>query len=181
MDGRLSLNPMAHFDEVGTGLIPVIAIALGMMTHGSASNLLYPPMLGWGRSIDLALNDPKQRARHEVIVACGGLAMNLLLALIFALVGGLLGGSLPAVERLCEIGIIANAGLFMFHLLPIPPLDGWVFLCNLTRLSANTLEAWARWGFIVFLLVINFTPLGFIFFGLIRFVAFPFFSLMSAL
>lgn len=168
MEGRLTLNPLAHFDEIGTGLIPLLNLVL---SHAGA-----PPLLGWGKPLALAYPNPKSRARHEMAIVSGGLAMNLLLALGF----GLLGGVAPSVglHRVCEAGIWVNAGLFVFHLLPIPPLDGAVFFKHLSGISDEAFVAYSQWAFWVFFITINLTPLGKIVQAMILLVGAPFYALM---
>jgi Zn-dependent protease len=119
MLGRLSLNPIKHIDPVGTILVPALML------------IFTPYIFGWAKPVPVAfrnLNNPK---RDMVWVALAGpfanIAMGVFWALIYKLtaMSGLMtsfaGGWLIS---MAEIGIIINALLAAFNLLPIPPLDG---------------------------------------------------------
>jgi Zn-dependent protease len=119
MLGRLSLNPIKHIDPVGTILVPIFLWA----TVGF--------IFGWAKPVPVAfrnLNNPK---RDMVWVALAGPFANIVMGVFWALIykltamSGLMasfaGGWLIS---MAEIGIIINALLAAFNLLPIPPLDG---------------------------------------------------------
>ncbi|MFA5389370.1 MAG: site-2 protease family protein [Candidatus Omnitrophota bacterium] len=112
--GRLTLNPLAHVDPIGTILLPLILIA----THS-------PVLFGWAKPVPVDffnLRDPK---RGMVLVGLAGPAANIIFAVALAL---LLKIPLLAVNYFAAsiiiAGIMANLVLAVFNLLPIPPLDG---------------------------------------------------------
>jgi Zn-dependent protease len=150
--GKLTLNPIAHFDQVG-GTILVISILLTGFPFGFAQTPVNPRNL---------------RGRHgDAVVAIAGPVSNLLIAAIFAIPlrillanPGLAGSS--ALEVATLLGFIVQGSLILgvFNLIPIPPLDGGTIL--LSYLSPRT--AWqvrpflAQYGF--FLIILLIVPLG---------------------
>jgi Zn-dependent protease len=112
--GRLTLNPLAHIDPIGTIFLPIILI----MTHS-------PVLFGWAKPVPVDffnLNNPK---RDMVWVGLAGPAANVLFAIVLALLLKipLLMASHFAVSVITA-AIMANLVLAVFNLLPIPPLDG---------------------------------------------------------
>jgi Zn-dependent protease len=118
--GRLTLNPLAHIDPFGTILLPAIFI----LTAGVA-------FFGWARPVPINparfRRDVSVRFGVAVSAAAGPLA-NVALGLLAALVLGAMNRSgmevPPALVHLLTAGMAVNAGLAVFNLLPIPPLDG---------------------------------------------------------
>jgi Zn-dependent protease len=127
--GRLTLNPIAHIDLIGTILLPALLII---------SNA--PFLFGYAKPVPVNfqnLNNPK---RDMVWVALAGPAMNLLLALGCVLVlkfglpliasGAIHSSSSALVEFLSPValmaknGVLINIVLAVFNALPLPPLDG---------------------------------------------------------
>jgi Zn-dependent protease len=108
--GRVTLNPLAHLDPIGT-LLPVLLILSG-------SSFVF----GWGKP---AVFDPfnlRHPKRDSAIIALAGPASNLLLATICSVIIRL-SGSLLLINLLLPF-IFINVSLAVFNLLPIPPLDG---------------------------------------------------------
>lgn len=122
MLGRVSMNPMAHLDWIGTILFPAMAIGSGM------------PLLGWAKPVPVNPRKYRNYVRGDVLVSIAGVAMNALLAVAFALLCAVImqvaqrAGGVPDLVatffRMCLYGVIGNIGLIVFNLLPIPPLDG---------------------------------------------------------
>lgn len=104
--GRLSLNPLAHLDLLGT----IFLVFAGF---------------GWGKPVPIDLRKLKNPLRDEVLIALAGPASNFLLAIVLGLLFRLLSPFLsPALNLLWLLIIILNLRLGIFNLLPIPPLDG---------------------------------------------------------
>ncbi len=162
LSGRLTLNPIAHVDPIGTILVP---LSLFMMTRNFASG---PIVFGWAKPVPVNplrfRRDITMRNGMSLVAASGPLA-NIVLALLFAGVVhgcGTLSGSLA--EGLCMISIHAvmvNLFLAFFNFIPIPPLDGSKVLLHF--LSPNFAHAILRlepYGFILVIMLFNYTPLG---------------------
>ncbi len=117
-EGRLSLNPFAHLDPIGT----LMLVTLGF---------------GWGKPVHV---DPRNYSRKmsmdagEALVSAAGPIMNFIMALIFTLIYCAIYKFAAASFLMSTIGrvlmtIIAstisiNIGLGVFNLIPLPPLDG---------------------------------------------------------
>jgi Zn-dependent protease len=137
--GRVSLNPTAHIDPIGTVLFPLIA----MLSH--------VPILGWAKPVPVNLRNLRHARRDYMLVAAAGPVSNLLLATLTALVWGLLspaqGGLL---SLLLEIMLRLNVLLAVFNMIPVPPLDGGNVLAGLlpARMAVQ-LDRVRPWGFLV--------------------------------
>lgn len=116
MQGRLTLDPMAHVDPIGTILLPLLGIPFG-----------------WAKPVPvnpLRFDRKYSMETGMVITAMAGPASNLVLAVACAVVFGLMLRFAPAmamqdgVRALFQFGIQINVALAIFNLLPIPPLDG---------------------------------------------------------
>lgn len=112
--GRLTLNPLAHIDPVGTIFLPLVLI----ITHS-------PVLFGWAKPVPVDffnLNNPK---RDMIWVGLAGPAANIIFAIALSLLLKipLLTTSHLAVSVITT-AIMANLVLAVFNLLPIPPLDG---------------------------------------------------------
>ncbi len=122
--GRLTLNPIKHIDLIGTVLMPIAAFAGGL------------PLIGWAKPVMVNRGNFRNPYRDDAIVSAAGPASNLGLALIILAVlsitinlAGIEAEGLVITTML--YGIYLNIFLFIFNLLPIPPLDGSHILFNL--------------------------------------------------
>lgn len=144
--GRVTLNPMAHTDKWGTIILPLILIFSG-------STMLF----GWGKPVYVSLPNPKTRMRDDLLSTLAGPGMNLLLALAFTIIltGGALYGSKEALE-IGRLGLVVNCMLFVFNMIPIPPLDGSHFLRYALNISNEAYVKLEQYGFIVLFALIFF-------------------------
>jgi Zn-dependent protease len=146
--GRLSLNPIVHFDPLG-----------GTLT---ALSLMFSPILiGWAKPTPVNPSNFRDRRNGDVIVALAGPASNLVMATIGAFVFRLIAQTgllleLPQNVVLAVYYFVAfNVLLAIFNLIPIPPLDGSSLLYRVLPPE----QAWrirpllAQYGFIVILAV----------------------------
>jgi Zn-dependent protease len=121
-EGRITLNPIAHIDPIGTVLIPLVQIF--------ASGI---PLIGWAKPTPYNpgnFNRDVTTARGHVLVASAGPLSNLVLALAFTALL-FVGARATGLEALGDgglalllIGVQMNVALGIFNLFPLPPLDG---------------------------------------------------------
>ena len=151
MQGRVTLNPFAHTDPIGTIALPAIMIFL---SPGFG-------LIGWGKPVQISLPNPKTRRMDDIYITLAGPAMNLVLCFVFAVIGGL-GNFDPKTQevviRFLIGGIYLNAGLVVFNLIPIPPLDGSRLALRLGLYSEELFLNLARWGFIILIILVNLPP-----------------------
>jgi Zn-dependent protease len=150
-EGRVSLNPLVHIDPIGTVLLPLMMIFL---PSGIGSFLL-----GWAKPVPVNLNNLRNPKVDDILITMAGPWMNLLLAVV--LIGLAKIGLLTDAKALTEFsyrGAITSLALFFFNLLPIPPLDGSRVMRVLVGMSHETFAQLARFGFLMIIVVINFTP-----------------------
>jgi Zn-dependent protease len=169
--GRVTLNPVAHIDPVGTVFLPLLMIFLN---PGFA-------IFGWGKPVQVSLPNPKTRARDDMLITAAGPLANLVIALLVAGFAGLLFWVMPDAilsVSLLKVIILLNCLLFLFNLIPVPPLDGSHFLKHAIGMRDQTYAEFARYGFILILVLINLPAFSSLFFGvLLPHLAFFFFSL----
>lgn len=107
-DGRLTLNPLAHLDPMGTLLLVLIGF-------------------GWGKPVQFNPYNLKYQRFGPALVSLAGPLSNLILIIIFIIALKLLlvaGIATAPVQELFTIAILLNMVLMMFNLIPIAPLDG---------------------------------------------------------
>lgn len=115
--GRISLNPFKHVDPFGTFILPAILI----LTRS-------PFVFGWAKPVPVNFGRLRNPKRDMVWVAAAGPAVNLFLALLSArliyIVPELSGGTAEWAFDTLRNSLFLNAILFVFNLIPVPPLDG---------------------------------------------------------
>ncbi|TNJ64108.1 site-2 protease family protein [Paenibacillus hemerocallicola] len=150
--GRVTLNPRVHLDVLGTILIFIAGFGWAKPVPVNRGRFKYPRLMG-------------------IIVSAVGPLSNLLLAFIGVLIvhiimaAGLLDGASKGVAdaialfltRLVELNLV----LFIFNLIPLPPLDGYRIIEDLApthiRLKMAKNE---QWGIFIFLMLIFIPPLS---------------------
>jgi len=145
-DGRVTLNPLAHLDTVGTVLVPLIN--LFVFRSGFA-------FIGWGKPVMINTANFRNRRGGELLVTLAGPAVNLLVALVAIVVGALTVGAFPRLGELVRGLVVMNVGFAVFNLLPIPPLDGGTVLRHAVGMREETYYSLARWSGILLLVVVN--------------------------
>lgn len=110
-EGRLSLNPLSHIDPLMTVALPIITIVLFQVPILAAKPVPFNPA------------NVKYEEFGAALIAAAGPFSNLVLAIISALLLNVLTAGTFIAEVL-TVFMILNVALFVFNLLPIPPLDG---------------------------------------------------------
>jgi len=113
--GRVTTNPLAHIDPIGTIVIPAVLY----LTTGFAFGYAKPLPVNYGQ-----MRNPK---RDMAWVALAGPGANFLMALAWMIMGILLQYfqvSEPFPNKVADAGVITNLVLLALNLIPIPPMDG---------------------------------------------------------
>lgn len=179
--GRVTLNPVAHIDPLGTLAIPGMMIFLPLLFGGLPFGLI-----GWGKPVQVSLSNAKTRRTDDILITLSGPGMNFLLALVGAIIFGALWGinseMIPeTVYDFFLMFIMVNCSLAVFNLIPLPPLDGSRVLRYAVGMTEETFNKIARNAWWILLLAINLPPenpvLGMIFRPVVGFFAKGFFYL----
>ena len=145
--GRMTLNPMPHIDPIGTILLPLVSIFAGGI------------LFAWAKPLPLNFRAFKTRNDFIKVFAAGPLA-NIALAFFWGLIfkiATMLGGISYAVPlaAMAQAGIFISAGLAVFNLLPIPPLDGGrIAVALLPQQYGQALASIEPYAFIIILLLV---------------------------
>ena len=149
MFGRLTLNPVVHFDPLGGLLLIVSVLSSGFI-------------FGWAKPTPVNPSNLRDRRNSEVLVALAGPASNLVMALLAAVVIRALNAAgilteLPDVAfQVLFYFVLFNILLAIFNMIPIPPLDGSTLLWRF--LPPQLVWQWrpilTQYGFIILLLFI---------------------------
>jgi len=172
--GRVTLDPLVHLDLLGTIIIPFVIIFL---SPGFA-------ILGWGKPVQLSLPNHKTRTRDDILITLAGPMSNLLLAFLTVLVFGLIGNFIFLNESFLQlVATIVNLNclLFLFNLIPIPPLDGSHILKRVAGMSDITFIKFSRFGIFLLLVLINVTSFTTFFYQLLSGITSQFYDLFGIL
>jgi Zn-dependent protease len=113
LEGRLTLNPLAHIDLATTILLPTILVILHL-----------PPILA-AKPVPFNPARVKWDEFGAALIGVAGPLTNLVLAAVAALIFRVLGANLSSfLDNSLQLFAAVNVGLFVFNMIPIPPLDG---------------------------------------------------------
>ncbi|RAV21796.1 site-2 protease family protein [Paenibacillus contaminans] len=149
--GRVTLNPRYHLSLFGTIMIFLIGF-------------------GWPKGVLIDRRNFKNPRLMDIIVTAAGPVSNLIIAFIglllvflfqaFDLKDSISGGSAQAILLFLGLLIQLNMMLFIFNLIPLPPLDGYGIVKNFLPLRTQLkISQYEQWGIYVFLLIVFLPPL----------------------
>lgn len=174
LQGRVTLNPMYHMDLVGTLLFPALAIFGPMIGFGMFGGLL----IGWAKPTPVITRNFRKIVRDDNLTTLAGPFSNALIVLVAFVVltvismatpgghamvlgtfeGGLNMAAPSGLQAFVLIAILAievNLSLFVFNLLPIPPLDGSRIVRNVLPYNAvqvyDRIPLWVSYLLMIFL------------------------------
>jgi len=155
MQGRITLNPIAHIDPVGTVIFPIILAMIGA------------PVFGWAKPVMVNPYNLRNPKKDNMYIAAAGPVSNIIMAIgaviVFILLKqtGFIGSvyvasrGAEAVTLLLLNLILINIFLAIFNLLPIPPLDGSRIVEGVLEGEAlHTYKKIEPYGFIILMAVI---------------------------
>ena len=190
MLGRVTLNPLAHIDPIGTILLPAFLILTGS-----------PFLFGWAKPVPVNFRLLRDQKRDPIYVASAGVATNLALAAASGVLIRIIGFIDPAaiqqaffqglsaqpgdsfqmvlipVTLMCMASIKWNVLLAIFNLIPVPPLDGGRIAVGLLPYGpSQALASVERYGMLIIIALFMFDP-----FGIIRGIIYPVMNLLFSI
>jgi len=145
--GRMTLNPGAHIDPIGTVMLPLMLLVAG-------GNLLF----GWAKPVPVDASRLSHPKRDMMIIAFSGPLMNILCALGIVIILKILLISIAVPYKLALIirsAALLSLFLAFFNLLPISPLDGFSVLYGLLpHRYAREFARTERYGMMILMAII---------------------------
>jgi Zn-dependent protease len=151
--GRLSLDVRKHVDPFGTIVVPILLLLPVLFGRGGLT-------FGYLKPMPIRRENLRNPDRDMTWIALAGIATNLVLAALGAvflrLFGVAAGG---AVERFLLIWVLTNVFLGVFHVVPVPPLDGSRILVRfLSGRARQVYESWDQFGALFILVLLFLIP-----------------------
>lgn len=153
VQGRLTLNPIAHIDPIGFVMLIVVGF-------------------GWGIPVQIDPRFYKHRRRDEALVAVAGVTMNLIIAIVLTVILKLImmtAGNIIYTDAgsiaisMIQYGVLINIILMIFNLLPVPPLDGFNLITQVFNLDRfEWTKTIRRYGYMILLFLVMFNVTGLI-------------------
>jgi Zn-dependent protease len=142
--GRLTINPLAHIDWIGTVLFPLIAMYSGL------------PLIGWAKPVPVNWQNLRAPRKDFAIIAAAGPISNLVIAVSAAVVLTLVPGGdtalsgAPTLAGMLVTVVILNVLLAVFNMIPVPPLDGGNVISGFVPESvARAIDQMRPFGFLI--------------------------------
>jgi Zn-dependent protease len=152
--GRVTLNPIAHIDPIGTLLLPIIAFVASLSDPAVGARIL-----GWGKPVQISLSARSMSRRfsmrtNHLFIAAAGPGMNIVFAIVlsgvFVAIVKFAGGQTLQLAMPVAYIIAMNIGLAFFNLIPCPPLDGGAILKGILPRSLDYInDALEKYGFVI--------------------------------
>jgi Zn-dependent protease len=175
--GRITLNPVAHTDPIGTLLIPMVMFIFAHIN----SPLAAIPLLGWGKPTPVNPLRWKNKDLANVMVSIAGILANMLIAIIAFVIFKIMivtnageqwaPSTQEPVTLFLVYTLIMNVSLAVFNLFPFPPLDGSKILDSILPASMRpALDFLEQYGFIILIVLISLRVTSMIISPVINFV-----------
>ncbi|NQW04513.1 MAG: site-2 protease family protein [Acidobacteria bacterium] len=139
--GRLTLNPLAHVDWIGTVIFPLVGMLSGL------------PLIGWAKPVPVDVRNLRAPRRDFALIALAGPASNIVLAVVAGVFLKMQGGLVPdggatVLTGALALAVFLNVLLAVFNMLPVPPLDGGNVLAGIVpEAAARLIDRLRPYGF----------------------------------
>ncbi|MDR1591089.1 MAG: site-2 protease family protein [Puniceicoccales bacterium] len=145
IEGRLTLNPLAHVSFLGTLVFPLVIFL---------SHLGFLP-IGWGRPVKVNSDNFKHKKWYDILSNLAGLWGNFILGFLILLLGFIIRDKSHSLSYLCSIGTKVNVAIGLFNLIPIPPLDGARILKVVIGIGEEFFKLFSKIGGIMLFILVN--------------------------
>ena len=146
-EGRVTLNPLAHVDWLGTVFLPAITSLLGA------------GFLGWGKPVNTNPYQLRWGMKGLALVALAGPASNVVFTVVLAAAAVFTRNLLPPFAAYAAKGARLSLYLAIFNMAPVPPLDGSKLLLA-AKVPAVVYNELARFGFLLLIVAMSASNLG---------------------
>jgi Zn-dependent protease len=143
-EGRVTLNPLAHVDWLGTVILPLIVALSGA------------GFIGWGKPVNTNPYKLRWGLNGMALVAMAGPASNVIFAVVLL---GAAAHTGEAVSAMCARAARLSFYLAIFNMIPVPPLDGSKLLLA-AHVPVFIYNELARFGFLLILIAMSATSLA---------------------
>ena len=146
-EGRVTLNPLAHVDWLGTAILPF------------ATSLLGYGFLGWGKPVRTETAKLRGGLNGLAVVALAGPFSNVIMAVMLGAIAVAASHAVPAFAEFAAKGVRLSLYLAIFNMLPVPPLDGSRLLLA-ARIPMVVYIELSRVGFMLLIVAMSMTNIG---------------------
>jgi Zn-dependent protease len=146
-EGRVTLNPLAHVDWIGTALLPALTSLFG------------GGFIGWGKPVNTNPSRLRWGLNGLALVALAGPASNVVFAVILGVAAVKAANLMPGFSEYAARGVRLSLYLALFNLLPVPPLDGSKLLLT-AKVPYAVYAELARVGILLLVVALTATSIG---------------------